>query len=61
MDLSHDNPSYLATNLWIAKYVQKIRGGRLVGLAHGWVRACPHYSFERVRELAHSFLADEVD
>ena len=60
VDLSHDNPAYLATNLWVSKYVQKIRGGKLVGLAHGWVRACPHYNFEPVRELAESFLVDEV-
>jgi hypothetical protein len=60
VDLSHDNPAYLATNLWVSKYVQKVRGGKLVGLAHGWLRACPHYNFERVRELADSFLVDEV-
>jgi hypothetical protein len=60
VDLSHDNPSYLATNLWIAKYIQRIHGGRLIGLAHGWLRACPHYNFERVRDLAHSFVVDTV-
>jgi hypothetical protein len=60
VDLAHDSPAYLLTNLWIAKYIQRLRGGRLVGLALGWTKACPHYRFERVRELAQSFLVDEV-
>lgn len=60
VDLAHDNPAYLALNLWIAKYIQKFRGGRLVGLAHGWMKPCAYYNFDRVREFAHSFLIDEV-
>jgi hypothetical protein len=60
VDLSHDHPGYLLTNLWLAKYVQRFRGGRLIGLAHGWIRACPHYSYDRLRQLAESFLVDEV-
>jgi hypothetical protein len=60
VDIAHDNPVYLLNNLWIAKYLQKIRGGRLVGLAHGWLQPSPDYKLEIVRELARSFLVDEV-
>src|SRR5581483_1791297 len=60
VDLAHDNPAYLLTNLWVAKYLQRLRGGRLIGLAHGWMKPCPAYRFELVRELAHSFLVEEV-
>lgn len=60
VDLAHDNPAYLLTNLWLAKYLQKLRGGRLVGLSHGWLKPCPGYSIDRIRELAQSFLVDEV-
>src|ERR1700724_802600 len=60
VDLCHDNPAYLVTNLWIAKYLQKIRSGKVIGLASAWLKACPHYSFEKVKRLADSFLLDEV-
>ncbi len=60
VDLAHDNPGYLLTNLWIAKYIQRLRGGRLIGLAHGWKKPCPAYRFDLVRELAHSFCVEEV-
>ena len=60
VDLAHDNPAYLLTNLWIAKYIQRLRGGKLVGLAKGWVELCPHYDLDRLRELADSFHLDEV-
>jgi hypothetical protein len=60
VDLCHDNPAYLLTNLWIAKYLQKIKRGRVIGLASGWLKPCPHYAFEKVKKLADSFLVDEV-
>lgn len=60
VDLAHDNAGYLLTNLWVAKYLQKVRGGRLIGLAHRWMKPCPAYQLDRVRELAHSFLVEEV-
>jgi hypothetical protein len=60
VDLAHDNPGYLLSNLWIAKYIQKLQGGRLIGLAQGWMKPCPYYQFDRIRELADSFLVDDV-
>src|SRR5690606_27875219 len=31
VDWAHDNPAYLLTNLWIAKYLQRLRPARLIG------------------------------
>lgn len=60
VDLAHDNPAYLLTNLWIAKYLQRFKHARLIGLAGNWPKATPHYSFDAVKRLADSFLLDEV-
>ncbi len=60
VDLAHDNPAYLLTNLWIAKYLQRQLGARVVGLTGGWPKSLPHFNPTAVRRLAESFLVDEV-
>lgn len=60
VDLAHDNPAYLLTNLWLAKYVQRETGSRLVGLTGAWPKSLPHFHAGSVERLARSFLVDEV-
>jgi hypothetical protein len=60
VDLAHDNPAYLLTNLWIAKYLQRRLGTRLVGLTVSSMKGAPHFDAVAVRRLAESFLVDEV-
>jgi len=60
VDLAHDNPAYLLTNLWIAKYLQRQLGARLVGLTVSSIKNAPYFDFVSVRRLAESFLIDEV-
>jgi hypothetical protein len=60
VDLAHDNPAYLLTNLWIAKYLQRLKPAKVIGLASAWPKACPHYSFDTIKRLGDSFLLDDV-
>lgn len=59
VDLAHDNHAYLFTNLLLAKYYQRLRGGRLVGIAKSWPEACPHFDVHALRWFAESFRIDE--
>jgi hypothetical protein len=59
VDMCHDHPGYLLANLWCAKYIQRVQGGSLIGVASRWDKACPHYHIDRLRELAMSFLLDD--
>lgn len=60
VDLAHDNPVYLLTNLWIAKYLGRLTGAGVVGLTAAWPESIPHYDEAAVRRLAQAFLIDDV-
>lgn len=60
VDAAHDNPVYLFTNLLLAKYLQRLRGGRIVAVQKSWADACPHYNADVVRRFVESFVVDEI-
>jgi hypothetical protein len=59
VDLAHEIPAYLFTNLVIAKYLQRLSGGRVVGVARSW-KAIPRYDIPLLRRFADSFYIDEI-
>jgi hypothetical protein len=60
VDIAHDNPAYLLTNLWLAKYLQRFLGGHLVGVAHRPRDIPTHSDLAAARQLASSFGIDSV-
>lgn len=62
VDLFHNDYHYNLRALSVAKYIQVLRGGRVIALigTGGWM-VPPHYDVQRTRELAQSFHADMVE
>ncbi|MCF8482208.1 MAG: hypothetical protein K9H25_17425 [Rhodospirillum sp.] len=62
IDLFHNDYHYNLRALLVAKYIQTLRGGRLIALigTGGWMIP-PDYNIQRTRELAVSFQVDSIE
>ena len=60
VDIMHDNQWYLRWNLLVAKYIQKLYGGRIVAVQHHWETPTMAYDAELNMAIAASYCVDEI-